>query len=123
MKVSTQKKIIRFIALISAIALFMALLNMPKQYYLVLRIIVFVGAIVVILENILKTYMVLIFSIILILFNPIFPIYLYEKILWMPLDFISGVLFLYVLNGRKNKSIEDDSAKPRKKNFERDRIV
>lgn len=34
------------------------------------------------------------FGFILILFNPIFPVYLHRKSLWVPLDIITGILFL-----------------------------
>jgi hypothetical protein len=29
------------------------------------------------------------------LFNPIVPIYLYQKSFWMPIDLVTGVLFLF----------------------------
>jgi len=41
-------------------------------------------------------YFSLIFLFILILFNPVFPIYLYRKSIWIPMDIITGILFLLI---------------------------
>ncbi|WP_394369015.1 DUF6804 family protein [Hyunsoonleella ulvae] len=72
----------------------MAVLKAPREYYWLLRTVISIGAVLVIIKNITATHWVFLFLIVTVLFNPIFPIYLYKKILWIPLDIITGVLFL-----------------------------
>jgi len=63
-------------------------LPLPGEYYELLRIIVSIMAII----NIFKAYYI--FIPILILFNPIMPVYLYSKALWVIIDIISGFVFI-----------------------------
>lgn len=95
MNVTIIKHNVKAISIICAFLLFLAVFNLPIKYYGILRGIVFVGAILIILENI-KTniFWVFLFTLIALLFNPIYPIYLYEKIIWIPLDILTGILFL-----------------------------
>ena len=82
--------------LICAGLLFLAVTNMPIGYYNLLRISVTFGAGMVIIKE-LKNGVglwVIIFGFTAVLFNPIFPIYLVQKENWLPIDIISGVLFL-----------------------------
>lgn len=78
-----------------AITLLLALINLPIGYYTFLRIIVTIVSIIIISKEIKNgiTIWVLLFGIIAILFNPIFPIYLYKKTIWMPIDIIAALLF------------------------------
>lgn len=95
MNVSLIKNDIKFLSFICAILLFIAVLNCPTKYYTVLRGIIFVGAILIILENLkTKLYWAILFGLIAILFNPFYPIYFYKKLIWIPIDIISGLLFL-----------------------------
>ena len=96
--------------------LFGALGDPPTEYYLFLRIIVFIAS----LWNIKKYYpdsghdnfasfVIICSAIILLLFNPIFPIYFWDKTKWILPDIIAGVFFLlmafyeYDINGKKNE--------------------
>jgi len=86
----------RGLLLICAGLLFLALFDLPIGYYTFLRIVVTIGAVVVIVkefENGLG-FWVISFGLIAILFNPIIPVYLHDKEIWAPIDIIAGILFL-----------------------------
>lgn len=88
--------ILRIVNVLCAIFLFTALLHMPIEYYRFLRIVIFIGSLLIILNKDLKLFWKLIFLPISFLFNPIIPIYLYFKPYWMPIDIIGGILFLLI---------------------------
>ena len=112
-----------------ALCCFAALLKLPIEYYTFLRTIVSLGAVLLIygwLKQ--KNYsLAIVFILILILFNPFFPIYLYRKSIWIPLDIIAGLLFLLVaFYNRKEPIKKDEKAAevlPVQKTYARDRIV
>lgn len=111
-----------------AICCFIAVFSLPIGYYYFLRIIVFLGSVLIIGNSLKhKIYVwAVIFIIILILFNPLFPFYLYRKSIWMPIDIIVGILFLYLafLQGNKpTKAEQTTKFLPKKKGFTRDRII
>jgi predicted membrane protein len=86
----------RGLLLICAGLLFLALFDLPIGYYTFLRIVVTIGSVAVIVkefENGLGFWAIA-FGLIAILFNPIIPVYLHDKELWMPIDIISALLFL-----------------------------
>ena len=114
--------IIRIISICCALLLFIAVLHAPREYYWLLRTIVSIGAILVIIQNITKAYWVVLFGIILILFNPIFPIYLYKKIIWIPIDISAGLLFLIELIINRPKKEPIPVKKKKIKKYGRDRI-
>lgn len=92
--------------IVIALALFIGIANLPIQYYSFLRILTFVGCILIFFHK--KTSLVwkLPFMPIAILFNPIFPMYLYLKSYWIPMDIIAGILFLLISHygyGEKQK--------------------
>ncbi|WP_429831995.1 DUF6804 family protein [Chryseobacterium capnotolerans] len=81
-----------------ALCCFIGIFRLPIEYYTFLRILVSLGALLV-LYNTLSSrqhYFSIIFLVILILFNPVFPIYLYRKSIWIPIDTITGALFLLI---------------------------
>lgn len=83
------------ILLICAALLLLALLNLPIGYYTFLRIVITIGALVVVVTE-LKfgvNFWVITFGLIAVIFNPIIPIYLYDKALWAPIDVIAAILF------------------------------
>lgn len=85
----------RVLLLICAGLFFLAMANLPIGYYTFLRIVVTIGAGLAAIheyENEIN-FWVLAFGLIAILFNPFIPIYLNEEELWMPIDFLAGVLF------------------------------
>lgn len=106
---------------------FLAIANWPIEYYRFLRIIVSLGSITAIYYFFTqKIYLgAIIFTFILFLFNPIFPIYLYKKSFWIPFDILSGILFyLLLFNNKKEKATtKNPIAKAPLKGYTRDRIV
>lgn len=82
----------------TALLLFAGLYPLPIGYYTFLRIAVTIGCIAVIATEYKKRNhsWCILFVIIGWLFNPLIPVYLYEKSRWIPIDMTCGVLFLAV---------------------------
>ncbi|MGO4876575.1 DUF6804 family protein [Pedobacter psychrotolerans] len=120
---------VRFTGVICAIACFIAILKLPIEYYTFLRTIVSLGAALLIYSWIKqkKYSLAIIFVLVLILFNPLFPIYLHRKSIWIPLDIITGLLFLIIAFYKKSEpeKKEEKAAEilPVQKTYPRDRIV
>lgn len=112
----------RITSICCALLLFIAVLHAPREYYWLLRTVVFIGAALVIIQNITKAYWVVLFGIVLILFNPIFPIYLYKKVLWQPIDVVTGILFLIEVIINRPKRLKPIPQEKEVKKYERDRI-
>lgn len=76
--------------------LFLAIADLPIGYYTVVRFVTTIAAIAIIVKEFDKeiTPWIIVFGLIAIVFNPIFPVYLHDKSLWMVIDFIAGLLFL-----------------------------
>ncbi len=122
MKTSFFTNIVRGTSVICALLLFIAVLQAPQDYYWMLRIIIFFGAILVVIKNGSQKYWIFIFTVIAALFNPILPVYLYKKILWMPIDILAGMVFLIeVIINRPKKRIQVVSEKEEKQ-YTRDKI-
>ncbi len=115
-------KVVRVVSICCALLLFIAVLPNPIDYYNVLRIIVFIGALLVILQNINTPFWVVTFAILFVLFNPIFPIHFYMKLPWIPVDIVSGLLFLVELIINRPKKSKPRPIKKEVKRYERDRI-
>lgn len=81
-----------------ALCCFIGIFRLPIEYYAFLRILISIGALLVLYNTLSfkQHYLSIIFLVILILFNPVFPIYLYRKSLWIPIDTITGILFLLI---------------------------
>lgn len=98
--------------LISAGLLFLSLAPLPIGFYTLLRIVITIGAVAVIIQEIdngLNTW-VIIFGLIAILFNPIIPVYLGDKDVWVPIDIIAGILFsIKAFNLRKDTNAKSIS--------------
>ena len=89
-----NKRTLSIIKIITAVLLFLALMEMPYGYYQFLRIAVFVSALVCAYQSYrLGTFFTIIFAVIAILFNPVFPIYLSREV-WQPVDVGVGMVFL-----------------------------
>jgi membrane-bound ClpP family serine protease len=116
--------LVQVLSVFCALLLFLAVFRAPREYYWPLRIVVFVGALLVIVKNKKHLHWILLFGVIAILFNPIFPIYLYKKLNWVPLDILTGILFLIeaILN-RPKKVKPIHISKNQVKKYERDRII
>ena len=74
---------------IVAVMLFLGTLPLSGGYYDLLRIVVSIAALINVLRG------SFLFIPILILFNPIVPVYLYDKGLWTMIDIASGIAFWY----------------------------
>ena len=85
---------VQIISVFCALFLFIAVLRVSREYYWILRTVVFIGALLVIIKNSNNYSWMLLFGLVAILFNPVFPIFLYKKLYWMPLDVLTGILFL-----------------------------
>ena len=112
-----------------ALSCFAAVLPLPLFYYTFLRILVFVASsITVYYFGRQKEFRwVVIFGIVLILFNPIIPIHFYRKSLWIPIDIVTGILFLLLvfIKRKVNEIPKQDlpEATLQSKTFSRDRII
>lgn len=86
----------KYLLLISAGLLFLALADLPIGYYTFLRIVVTIGAVAAVVSEMENgiNFWVVVFGIITILFNPLIPIYLGGKSTWMPIDIIAAIIFL-----------------------------
>lgn len=92
---------------ISAVMLFLALFSFPIGYYTLLRLVVSLTAGILCLsfykgDNSIK---MILSGFIVLVFNPIYPIYLDDKSIWIPIDIITGCFFVY-------EAITDKSSKP-----------
>jgi len=120
------KKII-FIA--CSICCFVAILKLPIEYYTFLRTMVSLGAVLLIYHWIKqKNYaLAIVFALILFLFNPVAPFYLHRKSIWIPLDIITGLLFLIIAFYKKSEPAKPEEKPteilPAQKTYSRDRIV
>ncbi len=122
-----NKTVFKPIFLFCSICCFIAILKLPIEYYSFLRITVSLGSVLMVvncMED--KNYhWAIVFSIIFILFNPIYPFYLQRKDIWILLDIIVGLLFLLqVLWKRKQhiSEVKEATILPEKK-YTRDRII
>jgi hypothetical protein len=89
---------LKYIFIFFAVWCFIAVLPLPIGYYTFLRFITTVGSLLAITlfyqhKNKILKYL---FIIITIFFNPILPLYLQKKGIWIPLDILTGCAFLYV---------------------------
>jgi len=85
----------RIFLIIISIFLLLAMADMPMGFYTLLRILVFIGSIVVMAQeyqNGLNFWMIA-FILIGIIFNPLIPVYLHDKDTWMIIDLIAAVIF------------------------------
>lgn len=113
----------RIVSVCCAMLLFIAVLPNPLEYYRVLRVIVSIGATLIILKNITNAYWVVLFGVILVLFNPVFPIHFYMKLPWIPIDIASGLLFLIEIILNRPKKVKPLLIEKEVRKYERDRII
>jgi len=122
MKALLNKNNTKIVSIICAVLLFIATFHWPIKYYTFLRIVIFLGAILVIIpHNVKQLHWTVIFCIIAVLFNPIFPIHLHMKSHWIPIDIVSGILFLLETFMQMPKR-KEKKAKEAKKAYSRDKI-
>ena len=76
--------------------LLLGMADLPGGYYLLVRVVVTVGAVWLVVKEPVKDVNLwrVVFGVIAILFNPIIPIYLHDKGVWQVIDLVAAVLFL-----------------------------
>jgi len=115
--------VMKLVSTICACLLFIAVFNLPIEYYNLLRLVIFIGALLVIFPlNAKRLLWIILFTIIAFLFNPIIPIYLYVKTYWLPIDIISGILFLIISFFPESPKKTNNINEKNKKVYSRDRI-
>ncbi len=106
MKTRTKAKM-KTLLLICAGLLLLAIADMPIGYYTFLRIVVTIGAVAVVVYEFENgfNFWLFAFGFIAIFFNPLVPVYLNDKDMWMPIDFAAAILFgIKSFSIKKNES-------------------
>jgi hypothetical protein len=84
--------------LIPAALLLLAMADMPGGYYVFMRIVVcLISSFAAIASYKIKDSVNLgtvVFGAMAILFNPIIPVYLYDRDIWIPIDIIGAIIFV-----------------------------
>ena len=84
--------------LIPAAMLLLAMADMPSGYYVFMRIVVCFACAVVAYGSYKRDDSLngsaILFGLMAILFNPIIPVYLYDREIWMPIDIIGAIVFV-----------------------------
>ena len=91
--------------LIPIVMLGIAILPLPYSYYMLLRLVVCASAVYFAIQFLKSGNQSLLFTFgfFAILYNPIFPIYLYSKALWIVINI--GTAFIYFFN--KDKMLDE----------------
>jgi len=76
--------------------LLIGMMNLPIGFYTLLRIVVTIGSIAVVVTEFENgfNFWVIAFGLTAIIFNPIIPVYLNDKAVWMPIDIFCSILFV-----------------------------
>ena len=106
--------LISWIQIITGIILFVATADISSsEFYTILRILVFFTSLITIFQNFKKieengiNKLIISLAILLaILFNPIIPIYIYNKGLWIYFDIVGGLFFLSLVVKNESKNFE-----------------
>lgn len=86
----------KYLIIVAALCCFIGIIDLPFTYYIFLRILVSLMALIIIFNEIRsRSFWLIAFLLILILFNPIFPVYYYLKAFWIYIDLLVGLLFFY----------------------------
>ncbi|WP_144281335.1 DUF6804 family protein [Chryseobacterium echinoideorum] len=118
----------KYLIIIAALCCFIGIVDLPIGYYTFLRIIIsFMSFVIIVNEFKTRSFWLITFVLIFILFNPIFPIYFYLKPFWIIIDSVVGLLLLYyfytLIPKKKTKEPEAIEIEPQKKLRTRDRIL
>lgn len=86
----------KIFCMLCSVILIIACFDLPINYYYFLRYIVSFGAITVIFKEVKNDVSLLgiAFVMMLILFNPLLPVYLYREFIWIPFYIVAAALFL-----------------------------
>jgi len=93
--------------IICGVLLLVAVFELPIVFYNILRITITIGAFIGILFEIKKDVNLwgISFIYIMLLFNPILPIYLSEKHYWIPIDIAVALLFIIYGIKKNNQNL------------------
>ena len=80
--------------IIAGVLLLMACLNMPYGYYNLIKLTTTAAAVFAIIVHQNNKLLVIVFSLIVLLFNPIFPVFNFDKSFWVYVDLVIFGLFL-----------------------------
>ena len=84
--------------LIPAAMLLLALADMPSGYYVFMRIVLCLACTLVAYGSYKRNDSLngsaVLFGLMAILFNPIIPVYLHDREIWMPIDTIGAIIFV-----------------------------
>ncbi|MAU15621.1 MAG: hypothetical protein CMH46_08795 [Muricauda sp.] len=94
MEYAFQKDFYGYMAVSCALALIIAIFPFEGWFYDYLRLLVFIGAVLTATKSLKKPFVLLSFVLIAYLFNPIFPVHLYQKSIWFPVDVICALMFM-----------------------------
>lgn len=93
---STNVKNMKILAICSAFLMLLALFKLPIGFYTFLRIVITITSVVIIMgvykNNV--NFWIVCFGLIAIMFNPIIPIYLYDRSKWVPINITAALLFI-----------------------------
>lgn len=118
----------KYLIIIAALFCFIGIFELPYTYHTVLRVFVsFMAFVIIVNELRSRSFWLITFLLILILFNPIFPIYLYLRPFWVIIDVAAGLLFLYyfytLIPKRKTKPSGNINIQKEEIPKTRDRII
>lgn len=85
----------KILKIVIAFCLLLGILSLPIGYYTYLRIAVSIAALIIIIQNYKQGFSIwnMLFVLLVILFNPIFPIYFNNKEIWIIIDFAAALIF------------------------------
>ncbi|WP_062055504.1 DUF6804 family protein [Sediminicola sp. YIK13] len=113
-----KTKLFNVLSIICACHLFFAGLELPNAYYEYLRILVTAVALLTVIKNLNKSRLYMIaFGVVAIIFNPVYPLDLYNKTFWLLLDIITALLFLVEAFDAKTVATPVEESKKRKRLF------
>lgn len=89
----------KYLLSLCAILLLLCIGDLPIGYYTLVRIVVTIGAVCILLNEPGKdlNFWRVAFGLIAIIFNPVIPVYLHDKAIWLPIDIIAAALFIIKL--------------------------
>ncbi|BEV05268.1 DUF6804 family protein [Chryseobacterium gambrini] len=86
----------KYLIIIAALVCFIGIFELPYAYYTLLRILVsFMALVIIVNEFRNRSFWLIAFFLVLILFNPLFPFYMYLKLFGAAVYGIVGLLFIY----------------------------
>lgn len=88
---------IRILSITMGVVMIIATLRLPGEFYYMLRYFIALGSVILLARSVkpFKAQFVIPLIILIVLFNPIDPVYLRNKMYWMYIDIAGGLFYLY----------------------------